>query len=183
MKRAVFRRPQQSSHESLPRFEDTYALIRCAAGVRLAAAAKLTIITPADREDLAQELAMAAWRALRHYDSTRAGLRTFLDKVVANRFASLMRARRSQPRLEPLQDHLPAGLDGIPAVEFRADFQRVSGLLAETDCRLASYLMNHSPTQASRAFGIARSTIYQRLRRIRLAFENGGFGSPARRVP
>jgi len=162
-------------------FAQAYPLVRRAARVRLAALPR-TAMDFDDGRDLEQELMVAAWQALRHYDPARASLRTFVETIVSSRLSSLLRARRSQPRLEPLQDHMAAGLDGIPAVEFRIDFQRVSSQLAEPDCRLAIYLMNHSPTQAGRAFGISRSTIYQRLGRIRFAFENGGFGSITRRV-
>jgi RNA polymerase sigma factor (sigma-70 family) len=134
----------------------------------------------ADREDLEQEAFLAVWRALPQYDPLRASLRTFVERVVATRIASLMRARRRQPKLEPLEDHQPVGLDGIPFLEFKTDFQRVSTSLVERDRRLANFLVDHSPTEASRALGISRSTVYEAIRRIRVVFEDAGFGPNAR---
>ena len=135
-----------------------------------------------DREDAEQEALVAVWRALPHYDPLRASLRTFVERVVATRLVSLMRARRRQLTLEPLKDYQPVGLDGIPVLEFQADFQRVSTSLAERDRRLATLLVDHSPTEASRVLSISRSTVYEGIRRIRIAFEDAGFGTRVRRL-
>ena len=161
-------------HEQL--FMQAYPLACRAARARLAVAVALTTVAPADREDLEQEALAAVWQALKHFDSSRAALRTFVEKVVATRLASLMRARRRQPTLEPIEEHHLVGLDGIPAAEFRMDFQRVSASLAEPDRHLAAILLDHSPTEASRALGVSRSTVYERIRRIRVVFEMAGLG-------
>ncbi len=147
-----------------------------AAEVRTSAAVAQAQVAPADREDLNQEALVAVWRALPHYDPSRASLRTFVERVIATRFASLMRSRRRQPSFVPLEGHQPVGLDGIPVLEFRTDFQLVSESLAERDRRLATLLLDHSPTEASRVLRISRSTVYEGIRRIRTAFENAGFG-------
>ena len=119
---------------------------------------------------------MAVWRALQRFDPSRASLRTFVEMVVAARFASLMRARRSLPVLEPIEEYHLIGLDGIPALEFRVDFRRAAASLTEPDRRLARFLTDHTPTEAGRALGIARSTVYEAIHRIRAAFEKAGFG-------
>jgi RNA polymerase sigma factor (sigma-70 family) len=163
-------------NESHAQFLAIYPLARRAAEVRTAAAVARATVVPADREDLAQEALVAVWRALPHYNPSRASLRTFVERVIATRFASLMRTRRRKPALEPLEHYQPVGLDGIPALEFRADFQLVSASLAERDRRLATLLLDHSPTEASRALRISRSTVYEGMRRIRTAFADAGFG-------
>jgi RNA polymerase sigma factor (sigma-70 family) len=147
-----------------------------AAEVRTSAAVARAQMAPADREDVNQEALVAVWKALPHYDPSRASLRTFVEWVIATRFASLMRSRRIQPALAPLEGHQPIGLDGIPVLEFRTDFQIVSESLAERDRRLAALLLDRSPTEASRVLHISRSTVYEGIRRIRTAFENAGFG-------
>ena len=146
----------------------------------MASALARATVVPADRQDLEQEALVAVWRALPRYDPSRSGLRTFVELVVATRFVSLMRARQRQPKLEPLEDFHPVGLDGIPVLEFQTDFQRVSASLAERDRRLAALLLDHSPTEASRALRVSRSTVYEGIRRIRIAFAAAGLG-PCRR--
>lgn len=163
-------------------FAHAYPMARPAAGVRSAAAVALATVVPSGREDLEQEELAAVWRALPRYDPSRASLRTFVERVVAARFASLMRARRWQPSLEPLEEYHLVGLGGIPVLEFRTDFQRVSASLAERDRRLSAFPLDHSPTEASRALRISRSTVYEGIRRIRIAFADAGFG-PRGRYP
>lgn len=180
MKRVAFGRTHESSQELLQRFEDAYPLIRRAAGVRSAAAVKLAAVTP-DREDLEQEAFAAVWQALQHYDPSRASLRTFVERVVANRFASLMRAPHWKFKIERLEAHHLVGLDGIPAAEFRMDFETIAASLPEADRRLAAFLTDHSPTEASRDLRMPRSTVYERIRRIRTAFEGAGFKPAAGR--
>lgn len=174
MKRDAFGRADRSLQELLRRFEDAYPLIHRAAGVRSAAAVRLAAASPADREDLEQEAFAAVWQALQHYDPSRSSLRTFVEKVVANRLVSLIRAPRWKFKIEPLKQHQVVGLDGIPAAEFRIDFERIAASLPDTDRRLAAFLTDHSPTEASRALGIPRSTVYERIRHIRAAFADAG---------
>ena len=123
-----------------------------------------------------QELLYVAWRALPRYDSSRASLRTYTERVIANRFVSLLRARRRELRLVPLEGQHLATRDGIPMVEFRNDLQRVVDSLAQRDRRLVLRLMELSPTEASRGLGIARSTVYTRIRCIRVVFQEAGLG-------
>ncbi len=164
-------------------FQQAYPIALRAAQVRSAACVATAGLPAAEREDLEQEALMWVWRALPHYDPSRSSLRTFIERVIANRFASLLRARRRQLRLVPLEDQHLATRDGIPMVEFRSDLQRVEGSLPECDRRLLPLLMEYNPTDASRELGIARSTVYQRIRRIRAAFADAGFGWEGARKP
>jgi len=156
-------------------FASAYPLARRAARARSSIAISLGTATALDREDLEQEALAAVWHALQFFDPSRASLRTFVERIVANRFASLMRTRRGQPVFEVLQEHHLLGLDGIPTAEFRIDFQKVAASLSEPDRRFAESLLEHRPTEACRAMRISRSCGYERIRRIRTAFENAGF--------
>lgn len=162
-------------------FRRAYPQALLSAQVRSAAAVVTGAVLLADREDWEQEALTAVWRALPRYDAARASMRTYVERVIATRLASLRQGRRWQPRFEPLEEHHSVGLGEIPMVEFRIDFRRVSASLAERDRRLAIFLADHSPTQASRALGISRSTVYEGIRRIRVAFEDAGLGPRAGR--
>jgi RNA polymerase sigma-70 factor (ECF subfamily) len=147
--------------------------------VRGAAAVATGRAVAADREDLEQEALLGLWMALRHYDASRASLRTFLERVADKRFASLLRRRRSPFLIEPLDGHRFATADGIPAVQLHVDFERVLAPLGDPDRALALLLVDHGPTEISRMLGVARSTVYARIARLRRAFLEAGYGPVA----
>jgi RNA polymerase sigma-70 factor (ECF subfamily) len=162
-----------------PALEQALPLAMRAVQVRAAAAVATGRATAADREDLEQEAFLGLSLALRHYDASRASLRTFLERVADKRFASLLRRRRSPVVIERLDGHRFATADGIPAVQFHADFERVLASLSGPDRTLALLLIDHGPTEISRMLGIARSTVYARMARLRRAFREAGYGPAA----
>lgn len=157
-------------------FQQAYPMALRAAQVRSAAAIATTGLPADEREDLEQQALMGVWLALPRYDSSRASVRTFVERVVASRVASLLRARRRRPRFDPIEEYHAAGLDEIPALEFQTDCQRVAATLAERDRRLVALLLVHSPTEVSRVLRISRSTVYEGIRRIQVAFQLAGYG-------
>jgi len=157
-------------------FQEAYPMARRAAQVRSAAAVALGAASPADRDDLEQEALLRVWQALPRYDPTKASLRTFVERVAGRRFASLLPPRRRRAVLETLNGNKLATADGIPAVEFRADLERLLRPLAAPDQRLAVLLTEHTPSEASRILGLARSTVYERVRRLRAVFLAAGYG-------
>jgi len=159
-----------------PALEQALPFAMRAVQVRGAAAVASGRVTPADREDLEQEAFLGLWMALRHYDASRASLRTFLERAADKRFASLLRRRRSPVLIERLDGHRFATADGIPAVQFQVDFERVLAPLGDPDRVLALLLIDHGPTEISRMLGIARSTVYARMARLRRAFREAGYG-------
>ena len=161
-------------------FERVLPLALRAVQVRAAAAVATGRTLAADREDLEQEALLGLWMALRRYDASRASLRTFLERVADKRFASLLRRRRSPVVIERLDGPQFATADGIPTVQFHVDFERVLAQLGDPDRVLALLLMEHGPTEISRMLGIARSTVYARLARIRRAFRQAGYGPVAK---
>lgn len=157
-------------------FDQALPLALRAVQVRAAAAVATGRTTAADREDLEQEALLGLWMALRRYDASRASLRTFLERVADKRFASLLRRRRKPVQIECLDGHRFTTADGIPAVQFHVDFERVLAPLGDPDRALALLLIDHGPTEISRMLGIARSTVYARMARLRRAFLKAGYG-------
>jgi len=158
-----------------PTLEQALPLALRAVQVRAAAAVASGQVTAADREDLEQEALMGLWPALRRYDASRASLRTFLERVADKRFASMMR-RRSHVAIERLDGLRFTTADGIPAVQFHVDFDRILAPLGDPNRALALLLVDHGPTEISRMLGIARSTVYARIARLRQAFREAGYG-------
>jgi DNA-directed RNA polymerase specialized sigma24 family protein len=158
-------------------FERAYPVALRAAQVRAAGAVFRGSIPASERDDLEQEAKIACFRALTRFDSLRASLPTYMECVVASRTASFIRsaARRPIPReFNPceLQDVDPA----IGRVELTLDVERVLLMVSSSERRLALLLMECTPTEASRALRVARSTVYEGIRRIRTAFAAAGFG-------
>jgi RNA polymerase sigma factor (sigma-70 family) len=157
-------------------FERIHPFARRSAQVRAAAQVASGTISPFDREDVEQEGLMACWRALPRFDPTRGSLRTFVEHVVARHLASLRRAHLCRPRVQSLNEgRHQVGSAWAREIELRSDVQRILDALPDADRQLTLALIEHTPTDASRLLGIARSTVYEGIRRIRIAFEDAGF--------
>lgn len=156
-------------------FLSIYPLARRAAQVRAASRVASGAVFQADREDLSQEGLLACWRALRHFDPTRASLPTFLDRVVANRVASVIRSSRTPVMLSlDAADVCTVGF-GLGQIHLELDVARVIQRLSRDDRNLAVTLMEHTPTETSRRLGLSRSTVYSRIARLRSSFIAAGF--------
>lgn len=157
-------------------FLHAYPMARRAGQVRAAGAVAIGAVPEADAEDLEQEGLLACWQALHLFDPRRASLRTFIERVVAARMITLHRARTCRPRYQGIEDdQFKVSNAWAVEIEFRSDVQRVLSALPDTDRQLALALIDHTPTEVTRLLGIARSTVYDRLRHIRTAFANAGF--------
>jgi DNA-directed RNA polymerase specialized sigma24 family protein len=157
-------------------FAKAYPLALRSAQVRSAAAVMSGVVLLADRQHLEQEALTRVWLALSQYDPARAGLRTFIEVVVSRQFASMLRARLSRPHFERL-DKQQAVADGrFSEMDLRTDVERVLAGLSVGDRRLASLLCEDTPIEASRKLKISRSTVYEGIRRIRIAFVGAGLG-------
>jgi len=158
-----------------PTFEQAYPIALRAAKVRATAAVVTGAIPLADREDFEQEGLTACWRALPQFDPTRASLRTFIERVVASRIATLVRTARRSPAHVPLD---AAGSRSVDSAaddhEFHADVDRLSAAFGCHDRRLILLLLEHSPAEASRLLGISRSTVHDRIIRLRRRFVAAG---------
>ena len=157
-------------------FKQAYPIALRAAKVRAAAAVVSGAIPVADRDDFEQEGLTACWRALPQFDPGRASLRTFIERVIASRISSLARAARQSPVQVPLQEAGPQPVDsGSDAHEFLADVQRLTSAFGCRDRRLVFLLLEYSPAEAGRLLGVSRSTVHDRIVRLRSIFVAAGF--------
>jgi RNA polymerase sigma factor (sigma-70 family) len=157
-------------------FEQAYPMAVRAARARATAAVVSGAIRVADLADFEQEGLTACWRALPQFDPARASLRTYIERVIASRIATLVRTAR---RLPPNVSLSSAGLQPIEseaeAGEFQADVERLSSAFDHYDQQLVRLLMEHSPAEAGRILGLPRSTVHDRILRLRRKFVAAGF--------
>ena len=149
----------------------------------------------ADREDIEQELLLDILKRSKHYDHTKSSVRTFSDRLVSHRIASMLEERRAQCRdwsLDiSLQEPLPDG-DGetwedimdaggnfgnaVPtsspehdAADLRLDMERLLEVLSPFERRFCLRLLTQTVAEIAAETGIPASTLYDlryRLRRI-----------------
>jgi RNA polymerase sigma-70 factor, ECF subfamily len=146
-------------------------------------------------EDIAQDLREHLWRRDRAFDLTRGSYDTFADRVIANRIATLaspterLRAERNwisfdEPSKQtedeqalPLSETLgeadplngPEDRPADVAFGLVCDMRRLRDGLTPSCRAVADLLIDLTPTEAARAIGVHRSTIYARLATIRSA--------------
>jgi DNA-directed RNA polymerase specialized sigma24 family protein len=157
--------------------------------------------TSADCDDLQQEAALDLHLRRRFYDPARSGRRTFVQRVVSNRFANLIAERRAGRRdyracLRSLDE--PDGQDGLRRfgetlsaddyesqmgrrsmlwaqhAELRADVQRVIALLPPDLAAVAGLLMSVGAVEVARRLNLSRATVYRRIGGIREVFHAAG---------
>ena len=157
--------------------------------------------TSADQDDLQQEAALDLHLRLRNYDPARSGRRTFVQRVVSNRFANLIAERRAGCRdyracLRSLDE--PDRQDGVRCfgetlsedeyesrmgrrsmpwvqhAELRADVGRVIALLPTDLAAVAGMLMSVGVVEAAQQLNLPRATVYRRIVRIREVFLAAG---------
>lgn len=146
------------------------------ARIRVRAATRTRVIPTADHDDLVQEVLIACWLALDKFDPARASLRTFLECVITSRLASAIRTSRRRPEMQSLDSASVCSVEEVSGFELRLDIARVLSRLEGEDRRVAVALMECSPTEAGRELSVARSTVYQHIGRLRLAFTVAGLG-------
>jgi RNA polymerase sigma-70 factor, ECF subfamily len=146
-------------------------------------------------EDIAQDLREHLWRRDGAFDLARGSYDTFADRVIANRIATLaspterLRAERNwisfdEPskqtedeqalslsetlgEADPLNG--PEDRPADTAFGLVRDIRRLRDELTPSCRAVADLLTDLTPTEAARAIGVHRSTIYARLATIRSA--------------
>jgi RNA polymerase sigma factor (sigma-70 family) len=156
-------------------FEQAYPMALRAVRARSMAAVASGAGVLVDREDIQQEGLVACWRALPRFDPSRASLRTFVERVVAARLSSLRRSARRAPASEPLKvTHALFCEPTVEPLEVRADVERVFATLAPSELELVLLLREHSPAETSRILRVPRSTLHDRIVRLRGKFIQAG---------
>ena len=154
-----------------------------------------------DREDLEQEMIYDLLRRLPKFDSAKAQLNTFIARVVENRIATIIEERQAGKRdwhlcTASLNDRLDQGENGtverqevydmdeylrqsgrfsrnpIDQMQLRIDLKNAIGALPPELRSLCNRLKTESVTEISRNTGIPRGTLYDRIKKLRVLFED-----------
>jgi len=166
--------------------------------IRAARLARTGAVPGLDAEDIEQELRLDLIRRAKNFDPEKSSFDTFADRIVANRVATLanttraMRAERAMLCIDApvgdadegltLSDVLPeaAALGPVDAFSLthgpglRGDVGRLMAALCPATRQVAMAVGHLSISEAARALGVHRSTVYERLSRIReIATEMG----------
>ncbi len=167
------------------RFLEAYSLARRAGQVTASWATHWCGILW-DREDLVQEALIGVWTALPRFDPARASLRTFVERVVANRITSLVRSARSRRTRrfgrKSLQGVLEIGTTG-DHVDLRTDIRRILRRLSTFDRAVALHLAEYSAVETSRQLNVSRAAVYRAIARLRIAFIEAGISSSGTALP
>ncbi|MBF0453675.1 MAG: sigma-70 family RNA polymerase sigma factor [Magnetococcales bacterium] len=158
---------------------------------------------PSDLEDLEQELMLDLHRRVPKFNPKKAGLHTFISRVLAHCAATLIQKATSSKRgggreiislnsniannhegfqlelLDTVSSEQDLWTDTEPSTndlfEIRMDMQRVLNELATPLKQLAVRLLNETVTEISREMGTPRSTLYDAIGRIRSLFQTMGY--------
>ena len=160
-------------------FEQSYAISSRIAAVHAANVVARHGLPHHDREDLSQEALLELWRKEPVFDERRAGWRTFADRVVANRLASLVRhmhsCRSGHGKEDPIEGLEIPDVLRYGDVDLRTDVKKVLAGLSLFDRNVALSLIDHSPIETSRRLRVSRATVYRAIDRLRTAFVDAGF--------
>lgn len=178
--------------EQLQQLTDPTTRISRNIRIRSARLARSGAVPGLDAEDIEQELRLDLIRRARNFDPAKSSFDTFADRIVANRVATLasataaMRAERAVLCIDApvgdddggltLADVLPEAAALDPVDEFslthgpglRGDVGRLLAALCPATRQVAMAVSQLSISEAACALGVHRSTIYERLSRIRV---------------
>jgi DNA-directed RNA polymerase specialized sigma24 family protein len=159
--------------------------------------ARGTLFPGMTAEDHQQEMAFDLWRRLPAYDPERAGLATFIDRIVRRRVSDLITSAHTAARgaerqtqsldsdddgdSDGLADHLSTtdGLWAGPAdleheVSLRHDLKRFIELLPPALRRCCAILLSGSVGEAIQKENLHRSSYYEALGRLRCRAREAG---------
>jgi RNA polymerase sigma-70 factor (ECF subfamily) len=155
-----------------------------------------------DREDLEQELMIDLLQRMRHFNPAKAKKTTFMARIVERHIATILEARHAQCRdwrLCRVSLNTPHESDKgdtwelidrvdsegtlgtcqpdtreIEINNLRIDVERVLNTLPEDLRDLCERLHESNMAEIARETGVARTTLYDKLTRIREAFREAG---------
>ena len=179
---------------------DTYAarLIRIKAHQLLGKAG----FTENDRHDLEQELIIDLLQRMRHFNPAKAKKTTFIARIVERHIATLLEARHAQCRdwrlcrvslntphendkgdtwelidrvdSQGILGNCEPDIRESSANNLHMDIERVLDTLPEDLRDLCERLRESNMAEIARETGVARTTLYDKLARIREAFRKAG---------
>jgi len=143
-------------------------------------------VTAFDRADLEQELVLGLLEDWPRFDPAKAHRRTFVYRVIQDKAASMVRARRRFKRghglsFSPLSDGQESpgsgrgsGRNGSERLQLALDTAEVVSRLTTERQDLCVRLKADSIAEVARQLKISRSAVYSRLRCVRPLFESSG---------
>jgi RNA polymerase sigma factor (sigma-70 family) len=153
-------------------------------------------LRPSDKEDFVQDVLFHAWLQLAAFDPTRSSLRTFCNRVIQNKAASIIEKHVAQKRdcrrcrasldeqcdvdhsagtkSSPVDVWTDTSLYTFDNLELGIDVERVIARMPSELRHLARSLMLENSTEISRTLGLSRATVYRRIRQIREHFTEAG---------
>ena len=156
-----------------------------------------------DVEDIRQELVLDVLQRLPKFNRTRAGLKTFISRLLDNHIAHLIKhreaGRRDHRRVECRLDDWQRDKDNLwtclgetiteeealdrlgcrrlssqERIDLALDTVTLLDLLSKRDRKLCLQLQTRTVSELSRQTGVVRTRIYERLRAIRQKFLAAG---------
>lgn len=139
-------------------------------------------LTPEDKEDMAQEMALAILKATNRFDPTRTRRKAFIRGILDREFKHLARRLRDSIRhscLSPasaseMPDFHPAvnnphqgELSDQARTELAMDLAGFIPQLPPRLQRIAECLKTHSPAETARGLGVNSANVYRAMRQIR----------------
>ncbi len=158
---------------------DAYALDRIE--YRVQRLARVFTLSDDDADDLRQDLVLELWRALPRYDAERAGLHTYVNRVLDRAYCAIarsLRSRRSHPALTPvslsvLHDR-PLESPELAAAERCLDLEAALATLPRHLRIIAEELKHAAPGEVAQRLHIHRASVYRAIKRIRQHLEEHG---------
>ena len=144
-----------------------------------------------DREDVAQHALVELSRRTFHYDATRGPRAAFVRRIALNAIADLIArhtaARRDHRRCSASLDDTTSGAvatderaeRAVEHADLRLDLEDQLGRLAPGHRAVCDQLAEHSVTDTARRLGVSRSTVYDRIARVRTHFVKAGLDTYA----
>lgn len=158
---------------------------------RAARLARSGAVPGLEAEDIEQELRLDLIRRACRFDPAKSSFDTFADRIITNRIATLASSTKAMRAERVMQSiHAPAGEDGgglalsdilpeaaslDPVDEFslshgpglKGDVGKLLAALCPTTRQVAIAVSHLTISEAARALGLHRSTVYERLGVIR----------------
>jgi RNA polymerase sigma-70 factor (ECF subfamily) len=158
-------------------FERSYGACSRLARARAASIVARYRLPSESRRDLEQEALVELWRKAPAYDSCRGSWRTFAERVVANRLASLVRHMGSQTLDSLGQEHIGDHVSLVASsayMELSVDVWRLVATLPRVDRSVAVCLMDRSAVETAQCLRMSRAAVYRSICRLRFAFKAAG---------